>query len=435
MARRPLTPPPATRAAYSPEQSISRPSFSRQNSDRSARYSSDQRYDFDEQSILSQSSSRAPPSRPERSSMRRNPNTNPSSPALGRDEPRFGEREGHSRQSSNPRVFLSSNSPTKDRSGGASSGEMMRSFTGSSEGVDERIAPIRITTTGATKDKSRRMMDRLNLKAGVPSVMPTHLRPAASTSISRKRRDSADSLSSEGSSLGSAEPSPSVPFPEPIRKPSLAVATAASAFSKAGERRDGRRDAAADEKVEAKIPPVRKSSAKSLALNPMKYPDTPAFREVEAVLRTIKIDWPVILQGTAEQVSQEEGMDADYDPVALALSLLSPSTVGTPVSLPAFLRIKADLDHAISSTLASSNSSYRAYETSLTTYNTTLASLAASTKIVGNLKQGLGQAREKLEGKGKDGLIAMYNRLNHLEEMVKILDEMCFSCFSSSKSD
>lgn len=304
---------------------------------------------------------------------------------------------------------------------------MIRSFTGSSEGVDERIAPPRVTTTGATKDKSRRMMDRLNLKAGVTSVMPTHLRPATSNSITRKRRDSADSLSSEGSSLGSAEPSPSIPAVEPIRKPSLAVTTAVSAFSKAGERRDGRRDAVAEEGVEAKIPPVRKTTAKSLALNPMKYPDTAAFREVEAVLRMIKLDWPFILQGTAEQVSQEEGMDSDYDPVALALSLLSPTSVGTPNSLPAFLRIKADLDHAISSTLASSTSSYRAYETSLTTYNTTLASLAASVKVVGNLKQGLGQAREKLEGKGKDGLVAMYNRLNHLEEMVKILDEMCGS--------
>lgn len=267
-------------------------------------------------------------------------------------------------------------------------------------------------------DKSRRMMQRLNLSAA----------PSSSTRldapVQRRRRDSSSSLSSTSSD--SSLPPSSIPPAAPF-VPTPALALAASAFSRAGERRR-----APDERPG---PPKRKETSKSVALNALDYPDTPAFREIEAVMRQIKGDWPILLQGTTEEVLADGQGDTlgEYDPVALGLSLLSPSTVGTPNSLPAFLRLKADLDHAISSSLASSNSSYRAYETSITTYNATLANLGASVKTIGGLKKGLGAARVKLEGNGKEGLVGMYNRMNHLEEMCKILDEMyVFACSSSS---
>lgn len=279
--------------------------------------------------------------------------------------------------------------------------------------------------------KSRRMMDQLNFQSTPPSLSTSRLGGGGGGSSalqlpSTKRRDSA---SSQGSSSSSQ---PHSPHPEneddAPTVPTAALTEAISAFSSAGARgRDGRRGGLADQGYTSAAV-AKAKAARSTALNPNDFPDTPAFREVQSVLATVAKEWPVLMYGTS--AAQGEGADGepdeekDFDPVSLALGLLDPSTTGTPNSLPAFLRLKSQLDNAISSTLASSTSSYRAYESSITTHNSTLQSLGQSQKQVAELKKLMGEAREKLEGKGREGLVGMWNRMSHLEEMGKILDEM-----------
>lgn len=278
-------------------------------------------------------------------------------------------------------------------------------------------------------DKSRRMMDNLNNNGG--SAAHDRSSPLLNASMNslppsqRPRRDSVDSTSSTSSSSH-------VPQPESESNPASGQATpvlasAISAFSSAGQRRDGRRGGLADQGF-FPTPAVAASSKKSTVLDPTQYPDTPAFREIEAVLRKVGADWPVLMTGTSAD-PEAEGGARDFDAVTLALGLLDPETAGGAQSLQAFLRMKSELDHAISATLAGSGpaggASYRAYESSITTYNSTLASLARSQKQVAELKKNLGDVRERLEGKGREGLVGMWARSGHLEEMGKILDEMC----------
>jgi exocyst complex component 4 len=123
-------------------------------------------------------------------------------------------------------------------------------------------------------------------------------------------------------------------------------------------------------------------------------------------------------------IDGEQDDEKDFEPVSLALGLLDPSSTGSQNSLQAFLRMKAELDQAISATLSSNKAEYRAYESSITTYNATLTSLSAGQRQVGELKKRLGDVRERLEAKGREGLAGMYHRMNHLEEMGKILDDM-----------
>ncbi|KAL8293460.1 hypothetical protein RQP46_000161 [Phenoliferia psychrophenolica] len=286
-------------------------------------------------------------------------------------------------------------------------------------------------------DKSRRMMDNLNNNnpsrngsgggggqdRGSPllSATTSNLPPSQ-----RQRRDSADSTSSASSSTHGFPPdsNPVSPQATPV------LASAISAFSSAGQRRDGRRGGLADQGfATAAAQATAAAIKKSTALDPTQYPDTPAFREIEQVLRKVGADWPVLMTGTsADKDAEQDGGARDFDAVTLALGLLDPESAGGAQSLNAFLRMKSELDRAISSTLngsgPSGGASYRAYESSITTYNSTLASLARSQRQVGELKKNLGEVRERLEGKGREGLAGMWARMSHLEEMGKILDEI-----------
>lgn len=252
------------------------------------------------------------------------------------------------------------------------------------------------------------------LLSAAASSMPTTM-----AQPQRPRRDSTSSTSSN-SSTGHQPEAEVAPTPAPT----AALASAISAFSSAGARRDGRRGGLADQGF---IPTASPAAKKSTALDPTQYPDTPAFREIEVVLRKISQDWPVLMTGTSGE-DDAGGGGKDFDPVTLALGLLDPGSVGGVQSLSSFLRMKAELDHAISSTLnvggPGGGASYRAYESSITTYNSTLANLTRSQRQVQDLKKTLGEVREKLEGKGREGLAGMWARMSHLEEMGKLLDEM-----------
>ncbi|GAA6035827.1 hypothetical protein JCM8097_005726 [Rhodosporidiobolus ruineniae] len=261
--------------------------------------------------------------------------------------------------------------------------------------------------------------------------------------------------------------SPSVP---------TALNDALAAFGSAGARRaDGRRGGLADQgfdvpssrrgpgagsqpsspeldRASGQGNAARQKAAQARRLDPNEYPDTPAFREVDEALRRVRDEWPALVRGTslAGQVGDGEGGETDddaaggeFDPVSLALHLLDPARAGEGAgggggrggearqTLPSFLRLKQQLDHAIRSTLSpvanptSSNTNpYRAYETAISSHNLTLQSLSGAQKHIAGLRNGLGGTRERLEGKGREGLAGMYARMGMLEEMAAVLDEI-----------
>ncbi|BGP39395.1 exocyst subunit [Rhodotorula kratochvilovae] len=341
---------------------------------------------------------------------------------------------------------------------------------------------------GSSEGKNRRMMDQLRGGGGgspsSPSFSPnlgastssstapfstgTRLSPIPSGSGGRFNGGGGeydDASSSSSSRAGSPEPgagaeSPSLVVPD-------ALSNAISAFSHAGARRaDGRRGGLADQGFD--VPSARRGPGAGgsgtsspevelaegaagtnaargarVALNPHEYPDTPAFREVDEALRRVRDEWPALVRGTSLAGEVDGAADeAEFDPVSLALHLLDsggpggrrPSENGAGGGggrqLSAFLRLKQQLDHAIRSTLSpsmnpsSSGNPYRAYETAITTHNATLQALSGAQKVIGGMRTGLGATREKLEGKGREGLAGMYARMGMLEEMGSVLDEI-----------
>ncbi|GAA5904682.1 exocyst subunit SEC8 [Sporobolomyces salmoneus] len=309
--------------------------------------------------------------------------------------------------------------------------------------------------------KNRRMMDQLNGRGrpgdvapdspsfspnpGSTSPSPSPQFGRLSPTTSRRyasRRDESDQESDASTSSRPHSPSygdQSTDSP-PLVVPS-ALQDAISAFSTAGKRANGRRGGLADQGIGGAgkdSTPQEKSRNQLLssALNPDEYPDTPAFREVNEVLRKVSTEWPALARGTS--VATEEAGGEDFDPVSLALHLLDPASsrerdpsVGRQQSLSSFLRLKAELDYAIQSTLSpvanpstTSSNAFRAYETSITTHNMTLGALSVAQKQIGGLKSGLMGTREMLEGKGREGLAGMYARMGMLEEMSGVLDEI-----------
>lgn len=401
MSRRPSSPPPLAPGSAS-DMSRPRPSMSARGPSNISTNSS---------SFPSPQPGYDPPSRPERS-MRR-PLGSPS-PALRTQEAFFDAR-------SNPSNYDDGRRSSVELSDAGS--PMIGSDTSRS-----RQVPV---DNGQTK--SRRMMESLNMKVPTSVVAPSSTSRSTAPSgdstsrIRSTRRDSFESLNSE--------------IVSPVL-PQINEFPASNAFANlSAPRREllsqsrtseydndqSRRPSQSRQNSDTPSNQARKQKAAPIAavLDPREYPDTPAFREIEVVLRRIRTDWPIIVQDSSEEVIAGSGGEfKKFDPVTLALSLLNPATVGTSVSLPSFLRLKAELDHAISTTLSSSSTSYRAYESSITTYNSTLITLGNNVKDVHELRKGLVDARERLEGKGREGLAGMYNRMGHLEEMVKILDEM-----------
>jgi len=337
--------------------------------------------------------------------------------------------------------------------------------TGRFDGGSSNLsAPPHIGVTGTDgrggEGKNRRMMDQLNGRNGPseaapdsPSFSPN---PSGSSSPSPQfgrlspttsrryasRRDESDHESDASTSSRPHSPSygdQSTDSP-PLVVPS-ALQDAISAFSNAGKRANGRRGGLADQGIgggkDSTIGQEKpRNQLLSSALNPDEYPDTPAFREVNEVLRKVATEWPALARGTS--VAAEDSGGEDFDPVSLALHLLDPASsreqdpsAGRQQSLSSFLRLKAELDHAIQSTLSpvtnpstTSSNAYRAYETSITTHNMTLGALSVAQKQIGGLKTGLLGTREMLEGKGREGLAGMYARMGMLEEMSGVLDEM-----------
>ncbi|KAK4047934.1 exocyst subunit [Microbotryomycetes sp. JL201] len=302
---------------------------------------------------------------------------------------------------------------------------------GTMEEYDEDDANNGSAGTG----KNRRMMDLLNMDNAASGRSRERMASPLASSSSRAF-GGRDDLQEAGSNLGhlnddNDDDDDDMATQEGAEQddvvPSAALNHAISAFQDGGERRGGRRGgladqgfAAADDNDAANTSKAgtRRQRTRSTALDPNEYPNTPAFREIEGVLRRVAHEWPSMIDGTT--AGGESTESKDFDPIALALGLLD----AQDDSLDSFLAMKEQLDRAISTTLSSNDSNYRAYETSITTHNSTLQTLNSSQRSVVELRKGLLEAREKLEGKGREGLVGMYSRMSHLEEMAKILDEI-----------
>lgn len=147
------------------------------------------------------------------------------------------------------------------------------------------------------------------------------------------------------------------------------------------------------------------------------WPDTIPFKQVERVMRAVRQDWPMLLASTSASSTDSA---ADFDTVDLALHLLESKR-----DHDLFSSLKTALDESIGSLL---DADYRAYETSISTYNATLQGLAHAQKHVESIRQSLSSSREGLNGAGKEALIGMWTRLKELEECEKLVEEMyCLS--------
>jgi hypothetical protein len=370
--------------------------------------------------------------------------SNSYSPSLGNNEPMSPPPFRPERSQRRPSGFITSPpvrthdtfpDPRNNRNQNNNSHRNDYEESDTDEGGSPQLDSVRegVRSGEGGQTKSRRMMESLNMRIPSPLVAQTpvlsemtHSRKdsfeSATSQLSQQTMDYSNNRRSRGGMQQEDEERQRLQRQEEEEYQRELVMQ-----QKQVEQAQQKKQQSEARRLERK----KKESTLAAVLDPREYPDTPAFREIEAVLRKIRTDWPIILQDSSEEVIAGTEFNK-FDPVTLALSLLNPATVGTPVSLPSFLRLKAELDHAISTTLASSSTSYRAYESGITTYNSTLVTLGNNIKAVEELKKGLIESREKLEGKGREGLNGMYNRMGHLEEMVKILDEMwvCMSLCS-----
>ncbi|GAA5941737.1 exocyst subunit SEC8 [Sporobolomyces koalae] len=370
----------------------------------------------------------APPLRPERS-IRRPVGATPSPATIGGND--SGRFEGGRLSPVPPHIGITG---SDGRSGEGKNRRMMDQLNGISRYDDANVGPDSPTFSPNPASPSPNQFGRL-------SPNPS------SRTYTRQGRNRGPADESDVESDVSTHSRPHSPsHDDSTDSPPLVVPStlqdAISAFSNAGKRANGRRGGLADQGIQGGDQSRKNSTAPSRgqsipsALDPEDYPDTPAFREVEEVLRKVATEWPTLARGTS--VANDELGTEDFDPVSLALRLLDPasarehdSNAGRQQSLSSFLRLKAELDHAIQSTLSpvtnpskTTSDAYRAYETSITTHNMTLGALGAAQKQISGLKNGLTGTREMLEGRGREGLAGMYARMGMLEEMSSVLDEI-----------
>jgi exocyst complex component 4 len=149
--------------------------------------------------------------------------------------------------------------------------------------------------------------------------------------------------------------------------------------------------------------------------NTADYPATPAFREIQRVLVQIEDEWPSLMP-----LESEDGTRQDFSPIQVALALLDTDNGGRNPRLQSFLRLKEDLSKAVKMHI---QLHYRAFDASVSAYNSTLANLGSAQKEVVQLRNKLGDVREVLSTRRSE-LVAMVARRDELSEMSKILDSM-----------
>ncbi|KPV72247.1 uncharacterized protein RHOBADRAFT_56060 [Rhodotorula graminis WP1] len=395
-----------------------------------------------------------PPARPERSIRRPAGATpSPATPQGAGDSGRF--------PGAPPRIGVSAPAPSAEGKNRRMMDQLRRG------GVDSPNSPNLSPNLGASTSSSTAAPFASGSGGAASRLSP--IPSGSSPRFDHDRHHAYDDASSSSSSRAGS------PEPDSLVVPS-ALSDAISAFSRAGARRaDGRRGGLADQGFDvpsqragagagsgASSPEEELSSAqrglapKRAVLSPDDYPDTAAFREVDEALRRVRDEWPALVRGTslAGQLDGESDLDGpDFDPVQLALHLLDSGGAaagrrpsenmagggggGGGRQLSGFLRLKQQLDNAIKSTLSPALNPapgtaatgggadpHRAFESAITTHNATLQALSGAQKLIGGMRTDLSGTREKLEGKGREGLAGMYARLGMLEEMGGLLDEI-----------
>lgn len=183
---------------------------------------------------------------------------------------------------------------------------------------------------------------------------------------------------------------------------------------------------------------------RSTALDPGVYPDTSEFRELDRVLVSVRDEWPVLVQGTSFDNSskasdgvhdddEEEDAVVDlaasiwddrFDAVRLALELLEEEQ-GEGARYEAFQLLKNELDAAVRATLDQPATSFRAYEAALASHHAAQQSLGACERETASARRAIMDARARLDSRGtKDALAGMSSRMEHLDEMSRLLDEI-----------
>ncbi|KWU43286.1 hypothetical protein RHOSPDRAFT_26426 [Rhodotorula sp. JG-1b] len=420
---------------------------------------------------MSQPPPAPPPARPERSQRR------PPAGATASPNPALGAGGKNQRMMDQLRGYTVNGTPTMMDSPtmlDTPSMTMMTPDLGASTSSSIHFAPRPSASSSSSSSRPQPQRDgggggNIIEEDEASSSMSASSSPTSSRAGSPSRRASHARRQQRRDGGGGSSPTmmtTSAPVP-------AAVQNAVSAFSTAGKKRaDGRRGGGGgggtgERSGDGQPPPPDSPTTTTTmttatttntrkVLNPDEYPDTPAFRQVDQVLRRVQEEWPNLVRGTSlataagaangRERGQEEA-DLAFDPVSLALELLEPDrsarggdhhATSRRQNLTSFLRLKAELDNAIKSTLSprmnpttlesgAGADAYRAYETAITTHNATHSTLTHAQKLVGGMRTGLVTTRERLEGQlgaKEGGLAGMYARLGMLEEMGSLLDEI-----------
>lgn len=147
-----------------------------------------------------------------------------------------------------------------------------------------------------------------------------------------------------------------------------------------------------------------KSRARSENTDAWELSEGGKFAEVDSVLRTIRRDYPFVLE-------------SDFSPSTLALSLLSQSES----DLPSFLRAHEALSSALQ---AAVQAHFQSFAASLPAHANFLATLGRAQEQVKSSKETLKEARDGLGGKGKAELAGVRARERQVRDMLQILDTM-----------
>ncbi|PWZ02329.1 hypothetical protein BCV70DRAFT_157446 [Testicularia cyperi] len=131
--------------------------------------------------------------------------------------------------------------------------------------------------------------------------------------------------------------------------------------------------------------------------------DSRAFREINAVLRKVKEEWPFVAND-------------DFNSVALALSMLDDSSLGA--SRAEFEEVKQLIEHSLQGTV---DDHYESFATAITLHNSVLQSLTSAQTSVSGARRRLRDSREALGAKRAD-LVQMWQRSQAVKESLRLLD-------------
>ena len=135
----------------------------------------------------------------------------------------------------------------------------------------------------------------------------------------------------------------------------------------------------------------------------VKSSDERAFREINAVLRKVRAEWPFVA-------------DDDFNSVALALSMLDQSSLGS--SRYEFQEMKQLIERGLQGTV---DDHHESFATAITLHNSVLLSLTAAQNSVSSARRRLRVSRETLGAKRAD-LVQMWQRVQAVKESLRLLD-------------